>query len=298
MQQDEPNYMREALLHPGNLSAVAALMMLTLVLGVMGAGLGVDLVLLFAAAAELIYLGTVPHNERFRRAVRSRKAAERREPLSNKEIYRRLTRENQKRYVRLRNLKESIRANYRKLSYASQGLLDSHLDKIDGLLDSYLRLLHQKERYHEHADSAAESEVNRSIDMLEKKMTGDSERVNSINKRRLRVLKQRRASFSESRENRKIIAAQLETITDTVKYIHEQSWTLNNPDEITLQLDTLLDEIEETQASVAEVEEVFTAPSSSGDLLDDVGDYDLDNRVNDQGGKRESASEPSSRVQR
>jgi hypothetical protein len=277
---------------------LAALMLLTLVLGVMGAGLGVDLVQLFAAAAELIYLGTVPRNERFRRAVRSRKAAERREPLSNKEIYRRLTRENQKRYVRLRNLKESIRANYRKLSYASQGLLDSHLDKIDGLLDSYLRLLHQKERYHEHADSAAESEVNRSIDMLEKKMTGDSERVNSINKRRLRVLKQRRASFSESRENRKIIAAQLETITDTVKYIHEQSWTLNNPDEITLQLDTLLDEIEETQASVAEVEEVFTAPSSSGDLLDDVGDYDLDNRVNDQGGKRESDSEPSSRVQR
>lgn len=271
MEQRDINYTKEAFLNPWNLGMVAVAMLTVLLLFTTGTDLDNNLVLLFAAAAELIYLGVVPRSERFRRAVRAKKAAERHKPLSPKEIYRRLTREDQKRYVRLRNLEKSIRANYRKLSYASQGLLDSHLDKIEGLLDSYLRLLYQQERFRDHADAASESEVRRSIEALRRKMDEDSGRVEAINKRRLRVLKQRLASFKKGRENLEIIEAQLETITDVIKYIHEQSWTLKNPDEITLQLDTLLDEVEETQASVAEVEEVFSR--SSDDLLSDIDSY-------------------------
>ncbi len=52
-----------------------------------------------------------------------------------------LSRQSQRRYLRLRNIEKSIRTNYRKLRYASQGMLDSHLSKIDGLLNSYLNLL-------------------------------------------------------------------------------------------------------------------------------------------------------------
>jgi len=60
-----------------------------------------------------------------------------------------------------------------------------------------------------------------------------------------------------------------------VKYIHEQSWTLQNPEEISFQLDTLLEEVEETQASVEEIEEVFSSPRellSDVDLLDESDD--------------------------
>jgi len=51
------------------------------------------------------------------------------------------------------------------------------------------------------------------------------------------------------------------------KYILEQSLTLRNPEEITFQLDTLLSEVEETQASVIEMEEVFAKPA---DLLSEM----------------------------
>jgi hypothetical protein len=91
--------------------------------------------------------------------------------------------------------------------------------------------------------------------------------VRAVKKRRLRVLEQRLARFKKGHENLEIIGAQLGTIEDVVKYIHEQSWTLQNPEEISFQLDTLLNEVEETQDSVQEIEEVFSSP---GDMLGDT----------------------------
>ena len=260
---DDINYTREAFLSKWNLYGLAAALVLSVLAGA-GDGDAFLLLFLFTCAAELLYLGIVPQTERYRNAVRARRTAERHKPPSPRQIYRQLTRSNQRRYVHLRNVEESIRANYSKLSYASQGLLKSHLKKIGGLLDSYLHLLYQKECYRDHSDSAAESEVRRSIATLRENMEEDSSRVRSINKRRLRILEQRLESFNKSHENYKVIEAQLDTISDVIKYIHEQSWTLKNPEEITLQLDTLLDEVEETQASVAEVEEVFNPSFEEG----------------------------------
>lgn len=178
-----------------------------------------------------------------------------------------LTKTSQRRYARLRKLEKDIRTNYRKLSYSTQGLLESHLGKIDGLLDSYLNLLHQKERYEYTVQSGTESEVVRAISNLRDDMEDDSPKVRSIKQRRLHILQQRLDRFKKSNENLEIIEAQLETIEDVVKYIHEQSLTLRNPEEITFQLDTLLSEVEETEAAIEEIEDVF---SSSIDLLSEI----------------------------
>ncbi|MDE2995149.1 MAG: hypothetical protein OXT73_00195 [Bacteroidota bacterium] len=75
----------------------------------------------------------------------------------------------------------------------------------------------------------------------------------------------------KGQENLEIIEAQLETIEDVIKYIHEQSLTLRNPEEISFQLDTLLTEVEETQASVEELEEVFANPV---DLLSEMDTFE------------------------
>lgn len=259
MKDADINYTKEAFLNEWNLAFLAVGAVVAVVLyGTLGIELWLPF--LFVTAAELLFLGTVPRNERFRRHIRSQKIAERRKPPSQKEIYQHLSRRSQRRYVRLRKLKEEIRANYQSLSYASQGLLDSHLRKIDDLLDSYLNLLNQRERYRSYMDSATEHEVEKSIEALKKDMADDSERVRAVKKRRLRVLEQRLARFKKGHENLEIIGAQLGTIEDVIKYIHEQSWTLQNPEEISFQLDTLLNEVEETQESVQEIEDVFSSP--------------------------------------
>lgn len=266
------NYTKEAFLNPYNLGFLIMAMLTAFFLS--GSEPWFNIVLILAAAAELMYLGVVPRNERFRRVIRSQRAAEHAKPPSQKEIFQLLSRHSQRRYARLRKLERDIDSNYAKLSYATQGLLESHLKKLNGLLDSYLNLLYQKERYEYAMQSNAESEVVRAISSLRIDMEDDSPKVRSIKQRRLRILEQRLERFKRGNENHEIIEAQLETIEDVVKYIHEQSLTLRNPEEITFQLDTLLSEVEETEASIAELEDVFS--STPGGLLDDIDSYDTE----------------------
>ncbi len=269
MKDAEINYTKEAFLNPWNLGFLIVMMTIAFLLS--GTEPVFNLVLIMAAAAELFYLGIVPRHERFQRLIKSQKAAEHAKPPSQKEVFDLLSKHAQRRYIRLRKLEKDIQVNYSKLSYASQGMLNSHLQKIDGLLDSYLNLLYQKERFEYSLQANTEGEVARDIATLRKDMGQDPPRVQAIKQRRLKVLEQRLGRFKKARENLEIIEAQLATIEDATKYIQEQSLTLRNPEEITFQLDMLLSDVEETRSSVEEIEEVF---GRTTDLLGDLDTYE------------------------
>lgn len=261
--KEAPNYTKEAFLETGNLVflllvavASTAAVLLPMAPSWLGGGL-----LMVGAGTELIYLGIRSGRPSLRRTV------ERQEGPTPSEVYRRLSRHSQRRYYRLRQFRDDIRANYQQLSAASQGLLDMHLKKLDGLLQSYLDLLYQRERYYGLTSRDTEAEVRRAIRELEDEESTEAERVQAVKQRRLSVLRKRLERLRAAREDLAVIGAQLGAIEDVVKYIHEQSWTLQNPEEVTVQLDTLLDEVEETQRSVHEIESVFSqTPTSSDDL--------------------------------
>lgn len=265
------NYNKEAFLHPWNLTFLIVAMVGTLTLrsfpGVVDTFLP-DIVLLFGVAFELLVLGVIPHNDRFQRYIKMERVARARaNPPTWKERCRALNKINQRRHIKLRNLRDKIDANYNKLSYASQGLVENHIGKLDGLLDSCLALMSQHERYNQYGNSGERRTVELAIAELHREIEKDPDRVRAIKARRLRVLQQRQDRFKRSEENLEIIEAQLATIEDVVKYIHEQSITLRNPEEISYQLDVLLSEVEETEAAVGEIEDVFATAS---DLLTDA----------------------------
>ncbi len=278
MSKKEINFTKEAFLHPWNLAFLIAAMFVTVMTSAVAgaASWPIDSLLVFGMAIELLYLGIMPRQERFRRAIRSKQAKEHAKPPSQKEVFQHLTKNSQRRYARLRKLGKDIQGNYRKMSYASQGMLDSHVKKINGLLDSYLTLLYQRERYEVSSHTTTEVEVVRAIASLREDMLDDPPKVKAIKQRRLKILEQRLNRLKKGHENLEVIDAQLATIEDVVKYIHEQSMTLSNPEEITFQLDTLLTEVEETQHSVREIEEVF---GRGADMLDDLDTYESEDEA-------------------
>ena len=286
---DEPiNFTKEAFMSPVNLG----FLILALVVALLTGGVAANILLVFAAAAELLYLGTVPRNERYRRAIRARKIEEHRRAPQDRDVFRTLAKEDQKRYVRFRNMEKAIKDNYAKLPYASQGLLDAHLKKLDGLLDAHLNLLQLKERYVQFARRTGENDIVQAIAALKNEMQADPPRVRAIKQRRLSILEKRLDRFKKAGENLAIIEAQLETIEDVARYVYEQSLTMQNPEEVSFQLDTLMNEVEETQTSMEALDEamgtgslneldleVFDAsPSGELDRLDagllDVDDLD------------------------
>ena len=269
---DKINYTKEAFMLPWNLVFLIGAMVAAFLLNDVAAL--PEIILTFTAAMELLYLGIMPRNDRFQRAVKSREIAEQRKPLSGTERFKTLGKNDQKRYVRFRTLEKQIKESYKKLPYASQGLLDNHLGKLDGLLDSYLNLLMLQDRYKQFARRTEEDEVVNAIARLRRDMEDDPPRVAAIKKRRLNILEKRLGKFKKAHENLAIIEAQLETIEDVTKYIYEQSLTMRNPEELSFQLDTLVSEVEETQASVEEIEDIFAGPS--GELLDELDEPLLD----------------------
>ena len=263
---DEPiNFYKEAFMSPLNLG----FLIFALVAALLTGGVAANVLLLFAAAAELLYLGTVPRSERYKRLVRSRKIAERkRDVKKDRDVFRSLSKDDQKRYVRFRNMEKAIKDNFAKLPYSSQGILDAHLKKLDGLLDAYLNLLQLKERYVRFTERTGERDIVHAIDGLRQEMQTDPPRVRAIKQRRMGILEKRLERFKKANENLAIIGAQLETIEDVTRYVYEQSLTMQNPEEVSFQLDTLVNEVEETQASVEALEDAFGDPMAGLTSLD------------------------------
>ena len=260
---DEPiNFTKEAFMSPVNLG----FLILALVIALLAGGVTANVLLVFAAAAELLYLGTVPRNDRYRRAVRARKIGERRKEPRDRDVFRTLAKDDQKRYVRFRNMEKAIKDNYAKLPYSSQGLLDAHLKKLDGLLDAHLNLLQLKERYVQFARRTGERDIVDAIAGLRHEMQGDPPRVRAIKERRLVILEKRLDRFKKAGENLAIIDAQLETIEDVTRYVYEQSLTMQNPEEVSFQLDTLMSEVEETQHSMEVLEDSLDPASGLTEL--------------------------------
>ncbi len=266
MKDGDINYTREAFLHPWNLSFLTVGIGASLGMGFIdGGNLLFQSLLTVVVASELLILGYTPRQKRFRNLIRAKHAAVAAKPPSQREMYRQLSRVNQRRYARLRDLEKELHANYQKFSFASQGILESHAAKIEGLMSSCLKLMFQQERYMAFGQRRNEQELATAIAALEADLVHASEPLRNIKLRRLKVLEQRLQRFKQSQEQLEMIEAQVATIEDVVKYIHEQSLTLNNPEEITYQLDVLLSEVEETEATVSQIESIFVRDESVDD---------------------------------
>jgi len=248
------NYTREAFLHPLNL--LMLIVATTAAFFLNDVGMVPTVIFSLAFGMELMYLGTVPNLPNFRKAVDTRKARERKKAEENTTVFQSLDRESQQRFLVLKHLSKLIRDNFQKLPYTSQGLLDNIVNKIDGLLSNYLNLLDMFRKYEIYLRASTESKVAEEIRKERQEMEeATSEKLRSIKARRVNILNKRLERFKTAREKFAIAETQLETIEDAVRYVYEQSMTMNNPEEIGFQLDNLLIEVEETATLMEEVED-------------------------------------------
>src|SRR5882672_7029663 len=104
---------------------------------------GSALPIMLGAGLELIYLSVVPNNSRFKRLVRSWKydADKKERDVGLSQLFYELPPEMKARYASLDGICKGIRANYKRLTATSQMFVDQMESKLDGLSQSYIRLL-------------------------------------------------------------------------------------------------------------------------------------------------------------
>ncbi|MBZ5727636.1 MAG: hypothetical protein LAP87_21890 [Acidobacteriia bacterium] len=220
---------------------------------------GSALPLLLGAGVELIYLSTVPHNSRFQRLVRSwRYAEEKRErEKSLSAMFYELPPEMRTRYARLDQMCRDIRENYKRLTSTSQMFVDQMESKLEGLSQSYVRLLNAAFHHREYLRVTDPESIKREAAQLQKDLPQDSPKVQEINRKRIEILTKRTEKFEKVKENCQVVDAQCAAVEDVLQLIRDQSVTMHDPQQISDHLDNLVKDVEQTEETVREVESIF-----------------------------------------
>jgi len=259
---DKVDFVKEALKWQYNWIGLAGAAAFALV-----SGTGLPLVL--AAGLELIYLSLVPRSSAFRRLIRSRlyAAEKRKREIQLTTMFMELPPEMRSRYTALDAICRAIRANYTRLSSTSQMFLEQMEQKLQGLLQAYLRLLFAGRQHTEYLRITDAGAIKRDVTKLQESMKTDSPRVQEINSKRVEILGKRIEKFEKVRENQKVVDAQLAAIEDILQLIRDQSVTMRDPQQVSDQLENLVHEVEQTEETVREVESIFSMASPDSDTL-------------------------------
>ena len=210
-----------------------------------------------------MYLAIVPQSSRFRRLVRSWQLAD--EQLKHQqrlnEMLRNLSPEMQSRYIHCAQICGSVRANFAQLSSQSQIFLQQIDTSLQGLLNGYARLLVAAAQQQQYMKSTVRDEIKREIATLQKNMSGEPQRVQEINQKRIEILNKRLEKFDKIAENCKVVDAQIAAVE---------------------RLDSLVHDVEQTEQTVQQVETIFSdlSPDLNGLMsLDDNTTTSGPNRV-------------------
>ena len=178
--KSEINYVKEAAKLQYNWITLAGITGFALVSGS-------ALPLLLGAGLELMYLSLVPQNSRFQRLVRSWKYAEEKRVHDRRlsAMFQEIPSEMRLRYADLDKICRGISENYSRLSSTSQIFAQQMEDKLGGLLQAYLRLLHSAWQHREYLRTTDLNAVQRELSQLQKTQESETGKVQEINGKRI-----------------------------------------------------------------------------------------------------------------
>ena len=238
---------------------------------------GSGLPLVLAAGLEMMYVALVPQSHPFRRLVRSWKYAEEKREHQKRldEMYKNLTPDMRSRRDWVRGVIQAIRTNYSQLSFASQVFTAQMETKLNGLEEGYVRLLFAAHTHREYLRHLSPDQLRNEIAALEGSLSKDPQKVQEINHRRIEILQKRLAKFDKIRENCQVIDAQYAAIEDVLQLIRDQSVTMRDPQAVSDQIDHLVADVEQTEQSVREMEEIFSLAAPENDEVSTTLSQDL-----------------------
>ena len=236
--------LRAALLAPANLVGLAT---------AGGAALltGHALPALVALGAEAFYLAAVGLVPPLRRALGP---GVRSEGDETERLLADLAESQREHYFVLRDTRDAILENYRKLP--GGGVLAASSEaQLAALLTAFLRLLSTLNDHRRFLGIADREAIRRELRLLESELGGQGNpRLREVQEKRADILRRRLERFTQAEESRAVVSHQLASIEDLVKLTHEQSISIRDPAAVTAMLDALAAEVSATEETVRELE--------------------------------------------
>ena len=255
----KPSYLKAAFLAPANLFALLAAAVST-------ALVGDPIPALVALGMEGVYLGTLSLSPRFQRSVRAQSGWRSEDPEGAGAFLEELAPSQREHYFALRELRDRILANYRKLPGGGV-LVASSESRLDALLINFLRLVSTLNSYRKYLGAADRSAVEREVKELEEEIAAEANaRLREVKRKRVEILRKRLERFKQAEDSRELVSHQLASIEDLLRLTHEQSIAIRDPESLTQQLDALSAEAAATEETVREMERFMEITDELGSI--------------------------------
>lgn len=250
-------YARYAFANPYNLSLLAGAATVALATGNWMVGVA-------AAGAEALWMLFAPDSRLLRRFWFDKKHTELLEAAKEERLQATIANLPERDRGRCLGLREKVRQIDR-LSEQNPAftaeLLRSELGKLSALADSFVEMSVTCTRYIEYLNTvdleALERDVRRYAGIVDRAPQGDEQRTLAL--KNLEVLQRRRAKIAEIRKYVGTARAQLDLIENTFQLLADQIVTMRSPQELSGQLDSLLDGVEAVRQTTRETEKLLQA---------------------------------------
>lgn len=210
---------------------------------------------LVALGVEGVYLGVASWAPGFKRYLSSRaRGAELQHEPKVEALLGELAPSQREHYQQLRDLRDRILANYRKLP-GGRLLEASSEARLDALLTAFVRLLSTLNHYRAFLGAADRTRVEQELQSLQEDVAQEKNaRLKDLKEKRSTILGKRLERFGQAAESREVVSHQLAGIEDLLRLTHDQSITLRDPEGVNRQLDLLTAEVEASEETVRELE--------------------------------------------
>jgi hypothetical protein len=222
------------------------------------------------AALEGLYLYFMASNPRFQRVVDSELEDE---VLVNVDrlkssLWEYVDPSLRKRYSDIEQLAGRLRKDMQNFSQLKDPLIKENIRKVATLMASFLKLCVAITRYRNYLGSTDPKALEKDISRLEEEALGADERVAAVKAKNVDVLKKRLEKVTKARANVEYLAAQLETIEDTMRLVVDQAVTLTDPKGMSTQIDSLLYTLNDAELIAQEMESFEELEAGLADSVD------------------------------
>jgi hypothetical protein len=257
---EKVSYIKEALKEPLNIWAMVGCVATSVFAATTDFSLFAWVPLAAGAAAEAVYLATLPATTAYRRVVegraRRRELAER--GRKREELIKGFDPREREAVEYLRWMKNQIYQNYQKFTRIN--VTPDSIQNLDSIWESYVDLLDIYRRRKNHMRSINRQTIQNQIQQAERAMASSpDEDTRRLYERNLEILQMRLQTYNDIERSLKRVEAQLQSIESFFGLVNDQVVTMPTPEHISsLDFDSLLSSIELTKEILEETAPVMS----------------------------------------
>ena len=172
----------------------------------------------------------------------------------SKALLRGLTDTDRTRFAELDRLNQEIQAQVRANPSMAMDLVKGELEKIDKLLEAFLRLAGTAARYEHYVETSDLNQIESEVRRQEKVIEKSDDDTRGLAKKNLDLLIRRQDKAIEIRKQVREARGQLNLIENTFRLLRDQILTMDSPSELQSQLSELTAAVDSIEAADKETD--------------------------------------------